>query len=53
MSAFLRQIIALSLARLLLDLALPEGEAAQYAALGVELCMLLCMLRGLAGMLWP
>ncbi len=49
MTGFLRQIIGLCLLRLLIDLLLPEGDAARYAALGVELCMMLCMLRCLAG----
>ena len=48
MNGFLRQLTGLCLARMILDMALPEGDTAKYADLGVELCMMLCMLRGLA-----
>ena len=45
MTAFLRKIIGLGLARLILDMILPEGDAGRYADLGVGLCMTLCMLE--------
>jgi len=45
MSAFFRQMIGLCLARMILDWLLPEGDVSRYAALGVELCAMLCMLR--------
>ncbi|MBR3106951.1 MAG: hypothetical protein IKH30_07175 [Clostridia bacterium] len=44
---FLKQLTGLCLVRLVLDFILPEGEASRYAAFGVELCMMLCMLRGI------
>ena len=46
MMGFLKQMTGLCLIRLVLDFLLPEGEAARYAELGVELCMMACMLRG-------
>ena len=46
MMDFLRQLTGLCLVRLALDFMLPEGDAARYADLGAELCMMLCMLRG-------
>ena len=46
MMGFLKQMTGLCLIRLVLDFLLPEGEAARYAELGVELCMMVCMLRG-------
>ena len=47
MNGFLQQIVGLCLIRLLLDWLLPEGDSASWAGLGLELCMMLCMLRGL------
>ena len=47
MRAFLRNIVGLCLMRLLMDMALPEGEARRYADLGAGLCLMLCMLRTL------
>ena len=47
MMDFLKQLTGLCLARLILDFLLPEGEASRYAELGVELCMMACMLRGI------
>ena len=46
MMGFLKQLTGLCLVRLVLDFLLPEGDAARYADLGVELCMMVCMLRG-------
>ena len=46
MMGFLKQLTGLCLLRLVLDFLLPEGDAARYADLGVELCMMVCMLRG-------
>ncbi len=51
MRDFLRQIIGLSLIRLLLDMLLPDSDQARFALLGVELCAVLCMLRGLMTLL--
>lgn len=47
MMDFLKQLTGLCLLRLVLDFMLPEGDAARYADLGVELCMMVCMLRGI------
>ncbi len=46
MMDFLKQLTGLCLIRLVLDFILPEGDASRYADLGVELCMMVCMLRG-------
>ena len=51
MNAFLRQIIGLSLIRIVLDAALPEDDTGRFSSLGMELAMMLCMLRALAGLL--
>ena len=51
MNAFLKSIVGLSLIRLILDAALPEGDSARYAALGTELMAMLVMLRALAALL--
>ena len=51
MNAFLRQIIGLSLIRIILDAALPEDDTGRFSSLGMELAMMLCMLRALAGLL--
>ena len=51
MSVFLRRIIGLSLARLILDMLLPEGDAGRYADLGVGLCLTACMLEALTAWL--
>ena len=47
MMGFLKQLTGLCLIRLLMDFILPEGETSRYAALGVELCMMVCMLHGI------
>lgn len=47
MMDFLKQLTGLCLARVMLDFILPEGDASRYADLGVELCFMLCMLRGI------
>ena len=47
MMEFLRQLVGLCMVRLLLDFLLPEDDASRYAALGVELCMMICILRGI------
>jgi len=47
MNGYLRQMIGLSLLGMLLDMILPEGEGRKYAELGLELSLMLCMLRGL------
>ena len=46
MNGFLRRIAGLCLIRLLLDMALPEGEGAAWAELGMELAVMLCILEG-------
>ena len=46
MMIFLKQLTGLCLFRLVLDFVLPEGEMSRYAAFGVELCMMLCMIGG-------
>lgn len=51
MKTFLQQIVGLGLMRLVLDLALPEGDARRYADLGAGLTVMLCMLRTLAALL--
>jgi hypothetical protein len=51
MTLFLRRIIYLSLARMILDMLLPEGDAGRYADLGVGLCMMLCMLEEIRSIL--
>ena len=45
MNAFLRQIIGLSLIRIVLDAALPEDDTGRFSSLGMELAMMLCMLN--------
>lgn len=51
MSEFLSKIAGLCLMRMMLDMALPEGDARRYADLGVGLTMMLCMLRALTTLL--
>ncbi|MBR5110176.1 MAG: hypothetical protein IK099_08270 [Clostridia bacterium] len=51
MMMFLKQLTGLCLFRLVLDFILPEGEASRYAAFGVELCFMLCMIGGAARLL--
>ncbi len=51
MSVFLQRIIGLSLARMILDMILPEGDAGRWADLGVGLCMMISMLEALAALL--
>ena len=51
MNGFLRLMTGLSLLRLLLDALLPEGDSARFADLGLGLAVMLCMMRGLAGLL--
>ena len=51
MNGFLRRLTGLCLLGMLLDMLLPEGESGKYAALGMELCLLACMLRGLHDLL--
>ena len=51
MNGFLQGIAGLCLIRVILDMALPEGETGEWASLGVELSMMLCMLRFLMAML--
>ena len=46
MNVFLRRIAGLCLIRMLLDMALPEGECATWAELGMELAVMLCILQG-------
>ncbi len=46
MNGFLRRIAGLCLIRMLLDLALPEGDCASWAELGMELAVMLCILEG-------
>lgn len=46
MNVFLRRIAGLCLIRMLLDMALPEGECAVWAELGMELAVMLCILDG-------
>lgn len=50
MNGFLQRIAGLCLIRMLLDMLLPEGDAASCAGLGVEISMLLCMLHGFASL---
>ena len=47
MKEFLLTAVGLSLMRLIMDLALPEGEISRYADLGAGLMMMICMLRAL------
>lgn len=51
MNGFLAKIAGLCLMRMLLDMALPEGDARRYADLGVELTVTLCMLQTLTVLL--
>ncbi|MBR6186526.1 MAG: hypothetical protein IKQ41_09730 [Clostridia bacterium] len=51
MSAFLKTIVGLCLIRVVLDAALPQGDTARCAVLGVELAAMLCMLRALKWLL--
>ena len=51
MNEFLRRIAGLCLIRVVLDMALPEGESGEWAGLGVELSMMLCILRGLMALI--
>ncbi len=46
MNGLMRRIAGLCLIRLVLDLALPEGDSARWAELGMELAVMLCMLEG-------
>lgn len=45
MKNFLQMVIGLGMVRLLIDMALPDGEGRGYADLGVGLLMMLSMLR--------
>lgn len=45
MNTFLHRIAGLCLLGMVLDLALPEGDARGFAELGVGLSMMLCMLN--------
>jgi len=47
MREFLQAAAGLGMIRLVLDLALPEGESGKYADLGVGLMMMALMLRAL------
>lgn len=47
MKEFLQNIVGLCLMRLLMEMALPEGDARRYADLGAGLCLMVCMLRAL------
>ena len=51
MMVFLKQLTGLCLFRLALDFILPEGEMSRYAAFGMELCFMLCMIGGAARVL--
>ena len=51
MREFLQRIIGLALLRMLLDLLLPEGDNRRYADFGAGLCMTVCMLQALQGLL--
>lgn len=51
MKIFLMQTSALALIRLMMDLLLPDGEAKRYADLGTGLCLMLCMLNALQGLM--
>ncbi len=51
MSRFLRALAGLCLMRMLLDMMLPEGEAKNYAGLGVGLMLMLAMLQALLSLL--
>ena len=51
MSGFLQKIAGLCLMRMVLDLALPEGDARRYADLGAGLTMTLCMLDAILTLL--
>ncbi|MBQ4639971.1 MAG: hypothetical protein IJB69_05605 [Clostridia bacterium] len=51
MKIFLMQTSALALIRLMMDLLLPDGEAKRYADLGAGLCLMLCMLNALQGLM--
>ncbi len=51
MNAYLRHMIGLGLLGMLLDMILPDGESGKYAELGLELSLMLCMLRGLSALL--
>ena len=51
MNAYLRQMIGLGLLSMLLDMIQPDGESGKYAELGIELSLMLCMLRGLNALL--
>lgn len=51
MSLFLRRIVCLSLARLILSMILPDGDGGRYADMGVGLCMMLCMLEAIRELL--
>ena len=48
MNGFLRRIAGLCLIRMLLDMALPEGDCAAWAELGMELAVMVCILEGFA-----
>ncbi len=45
MKEFLMQTAALSMIRLVMDMALPENDLKRYADLGVGLCLMLRMLE--------
>lgn len=50
MKGFLQAMAGLGLIRLLMDLALPEGEGRKFADLGVGLMMMAVMLRWLSAL---
>ena len=51
MRGFLQSMVGLGLARMLMELMLPEGDSRRYADLGAGLCMTLCMLRAALSLL--
>lgn len=51
MNRFLQKIVGLGLARMLMEMLLPAGDARRYADLGTGLCMTLCMLQSLLAFL--
>lgn len=51
MKEFLQSVAGLGMIRLLMDLALPEGESGKYADLGVGLMMMALMLRAFAALI--
>lgn len=47
MKELLERIVGLCLMRMVLDLALPEGDSRRYADLGMGLSVMLCLMQGL------